>query len=471
MVDTRTRGQSATNAQITATNLTLNGAVGSRVSQLGDRQATLGGYGEEEFSLADRLFLTGTLRIDAGSGFGRAYATAAYPKASASWLLIDRGSTTVRLRSAFGEAGVQPANGAALPLYAPGVSYVGGSAVTVYQLSWPGNPRLRPERSIEFEGGMDLNGWGNRVSIELTGYSKTTHDALVNLNLGQTVGNYTYQENIGEVRNTGVEGSLTAGIVQGGATSWDVTLAGSVNHNKLVSLAPGAADQIVINYAQERQAPGYPLYGFWGQRVMYADANHDGIIEPNEVTLADSATFVGPSLPTREASASTHVGMWRGALTVGGLVDYRGGYRVANANPLQAVEFGGNNLREQNDPKAPLWLQARAVAATAQFYPAPASFIEDGTFIRVREISLTYAIPNALARAARVQSLSVTTAVRNLALWTRYGGVDPEVTNTYGANVQASSTSNTSVTNNNVRADYGAVPLARYWVVRLNVGF
>ncbi len=470
MVDTRTRGQTATNTHITPTNLTLNGAVGSIVTQQANRQATLGGYGEEEISLADRLFLTGALRIDAGSGFGRAYATAAYPKASASWLAIDQGSTTIRLRGAWGIAGVQPTNGSALALYAPGVSYVAGSAVTVYQLSWPGNPHLRPERTAELEGGVDITGWSNRVTVELSGYSKTTHDALVNLNLGQTVGNYTYQENVGQVRNSGLEGSVTAGIVRQRSTSWDITVTGSINHNKLISLAPGAADQLVLNYAQERQAPGYPLYGYWGQRVTYADANHDGIIEANEITLADSATFVGPNLPTREASASTHLGLWRGALTVGGLVDYRGGYRIANINPLQEVVDGGNNLREQNDARAPLWLQARAVAAAAQSYPAPAPFIEDGTFMRVREVSLTYAVPPTVAHAARVQSLSVTGAVRNLALWTRYHGVDPEITNTYGANIQTSPTSNTGFTNNNVRTDFGAVPLARYWIVRLNVG-
>jgi hypothetical protein len=65
----------------------------------------------------------------------------------------------------------------------------------------------------------------------------------------------------------------------------------------------------------------------------------------------------------------------------------------------------------------------------------------------------------------------VTGAARNVALWTRYTGVDPEVTNSAGFNVQSTPTNGGFLVNNDVREDYGAVPLARYWVVRLNAGF
>jgi outer membrane receptor protein involved in Fe transport len=469
MVDTRTVGQSALASNITATNLTLNGAAGAAVSQRGNRQATLGGYGEEQLSVADRLFLTGALRLDAGSGFGRAYATAAYPKASVSWLALNRGATTVRLRGAFGESGVQPTNGAALLLYAPNVTYLGGSAIASTSPIWPGNPHLKPERSTEFEGGLDVGAWGTRVSLELTGYAKTTHDALVNLDIGELAGS-PYQENIGEVRNTGIETSLTAGIIDDRWVAWDVAVSVSVNHNTLISLAPGVAAQLVGTGfgAQYRQALGFPLYGIWAQRVRYADANHDGIIGPSDVTIADSASYIGSSLPTQEASVSTHVRLWRGAVTAGGLVDYRGGYRIANAVGASGDRVG--NSRGANDPAAPLLLQARAVANNAQNSSFNALNVEDGAFVRLREVSVTYAVPQRVARALRVQSLSVTGAVRNLALWTRYTGVDPEVSNTGQANVQSVPTSGGFDVNNDLREDGGGVPLARYWVMRLNLG-
>jgi TonB-linked SusC/RagA family outer membrane protein len=467
-VDTRIAGQTATVLNISSTNLTLNGYSGAGNTEIATRQATLGGYGEERLGFADRLFLTGALRVDAASGFGSAYSTAVYPKASLSWLAVNGGSTTLRVRGAFGESGVQPMNGAALLLYAPNVTYVGGSATGTAVPSWPGNPNLRPERSAEFEGGVDFGAWGNRLSLEVTGYQKTTHDALVNVNLGATLGSYTYQENIGEVRNTGVEGTLTVGLVQSRAVSLDVVVNASVNHNTLLSLAPGVVAQTVLGYdVQYRQAPGFPLYGIWSQTVTYADLNHDGIIEPNEVKVADSASYLGSSLPTQEASVSTHLALLGGAVAIGALVDYRGGYQIANETYAYADYVG--NTRGANDPHAPLSQQARAVVNRTFDFNNSLN-VSDGSFVRFRELSLTYTVPHSLVRALRVQTLSVTGAVRNLALWTRYAGVDPEASNSGGSNVQFSPTSNGNVVNNDVREDLGAVPLARYWVLRLNVG-
>ncbi len=470
LVDTRTVGQSATATNITATNLTLNGATAPIVAQQANRQATLGGYGEEQLSFADRLFLTGAVRIDAGSGFGRAYATAAYPKASVSWLALSQGPTTVRVRGAFGESGVQPTNGAAQALYTQSAATLGESVATVTTLSWPGNPNLRPERSEEFEGGADMSLWGNRVSMELTEYSKTTRDALVNINLVGDVCCYTYQENIGEVRNTGTEGNVTVALVQGRRVTWDVAVNGSVNHNTLISLAPGVLSQTVYAFfTLYRQARGYPLYGIWGPRVTYADANHDGIIEANEVAVADSASYLGPSLPTREASMSTHIALWRGAVTASALVDYRGGYRLAT--PMQDVAILGGRALGQNDRHAPLWLQARSVATAIHgTYPEPSLYVENASFVRFRELSMTYTVPQQVSRSLRVQGLSVTAAVRNLKLWTRYTGGDPETSNPSGANIQPLPTSNGNVVNNDIRENLGTVPLTRYWVMRLNIG-
>ena len=467
MVDTRNVGQTASTRSITPTNLTLNGATGVLVGQEGTRNATLGGYGEEQLSLADRLFLTGALRIDAASGFGSAYSTAAYPKASVSWLAVDRTGTTLRMRAAFGESGQQPANGAALQLYMPQVTYVGGTDVPTSGFSQAGNPTLRPERSAEFEGGVDLGAWGNRLSVELTGYEKDTHDALVDVDLGATFNDLPYQENIGEVRNTGAEISATVGIIQTRSTTWDITVNGSVNHNTLLSLSPGVTAEPPL-YASYQQRVGYPLYGLWGYPLIYADANHDGIIEEDEVAVpTDESVYQGPGLPTREISLATHIGLWRGTVALSALADYRGGYRVQN-NSANLSNVGGNT-REVNDPTAPLPLQARASADFADFFNS--GFFEDGSFVRIREVGLTYVLSRSLTRALRVASVSLTGAVRNLVLWTRYTGADPEATDSNGNNNEAMFSTGTSFTNNNSRQDYGAVPLARYVVVRLNVGF
>jgi TonB-linked SusC/RagA family outer membrane protein len=472
MRDTRTAGQTGTAQHLTPTNLTLNGAASPSIAQIGSRSATLGGYGEEQFSFSDRLFLTGALRIDAGSGFGYAYHTAAYPKVSGSWLAVQDGQTSVRLRTAFGESGVQPNNGASLQLYVPTTAYLNGTTVSSLSYSSPGNPNLQPERSQEWEGGTDISFFANRVSLGLTGYLKTTQNALYDQSLGFDVGYGTIEENIGEVTNSGFEATLTATLVQAHNVSWGVTLNGAYNTNKLVHLAPGITGQQIAS-SDQRNAVGYPLYGYWGLQEHYADLNHDGVLEPNEVTLNDSVSYLGSSIPKQTGSLATHITLWR-VFTINAVFNYAGGFLVENVTALRAAQSG--TLEEQNIAGAPLWLQARAVAAElpqAGDLAEPSGFFENGTYVRFSELSATYELPVRWAHRIRARTLSLTGAVRNLALWTKYSGPDPEAS-TPGANTNpaplGSNPYATTIVNNDLRADASAVPLARYWMLRLNIG-
>src|SRR5262249_4820000 len=127
LADTRLAGQTAYVSGLTPTNLTLNGATAPAVTQAATRQATLGGYVEEQLGFNDRLFLVGAVRVDAASGFGRTYSVATYPKASISWLALAGGATTLRLRGAFGVSGVQPTNGASQLAYTYTSVYLGGT--------------------------------------------------------------------------------------------------------------------------------------------------------------------------------------------------------------------------------------------------------------------------------------------------------------------------------------------------------
>jgi TonB-linked SusC/RagA family outer membrane protein len=469
LADTRTQGQAASTVNVTSLNLSLSGATGVTTTQIGVRQATLGGYIEEQESYDNRLFLTEAVRIDAGSGFGSEYNVATYPKASVSWLAIDRGLATLRLRGAFGENGVQPTAGSALQIYNATPIAQNGQPASAYQLFWPGNPTLRPERSIEWEGGTDLTAFANRLSFQVTGYEKTTQDALVNEALGWDFGSaYEYQLNIGEIRNTGLEATLDATPIQTRPLNWTLSLNAAWQANDLVHLAPGIPPQLLHGYAgNTRQEPGYPVYGFWAPHVTYADNNHDGILLPSEVTVSDSSSYVGSSLPTREISLGTHLALWHGTLALGALVDYRGGNKLLNTYAFYAA--GWDKQQEENVPGSPLWLQARALAGYVA-NATPDLYYEDDDFIRWRELSLTYTLPADIARLARVRGLSLTAAVRNLALlWTRYTGPDPEVSNNSGLGNTVTPTVSGPIFNNNLREDVGTVPLARYWVARLNV--
>ncbi len=480
--DRRTHGSTVAVTGLALGNPTLNGGAIYNQLEQGDETATLGSYVEETVGFAERLFLVGAMRVDAGSGFGTAYKAATYPKASASWVVLPEGAgTALRLRAAYGQSGVQPPAGSALLLDAPVQTYYAAGTVPGAILSAVGSPGLKPERTAEFEGGFDLGLFKQRVTAEVTGYSKLSHDALVSVPLAGsvnggdagsvTVGG-TELVNLGSVRNHGIEASITARVLDAHLLQWDVTMSGSDNENRLVTLGPGVPpiDQTSLFQGPYKQAPGYPLYGAWAYRIHYRDLNHDGVIESNEVTQGVAASFIGPSLAPRELGVNTSMTLFGGRVRVGGQLDHRGGQYLTNS-------FGRFSDLEQwsrasNDPKAPLPVQARAVAtANDALFNINSGYVEPASFTRLRELSFTYFAPSRLAAALRMHTLSVTVAGRNLALWTKYTGADPEVSSVEGANrVTSAGGVPTTALNPDIVGDFGAVPQIRYWTVKVNAG-
>jgi TonB-dependent SusC/RagA subfamily outer membrane receptor len=432
------------------------------------REGTLGTYLEETVGLDDRLFATGAVRIDDATGFGSAYTSATYPKASLSWVAVQQPATRLRLRAAYGASGVQPNPGASLQLYAPTQTLVNGSLVPGQVLSSFGNPGLRPERSAELEGGTDIGLFSDRLTLELTAYSKTTHDALIDVPLAGSLGGGPNtgtgsEQNIGSVRNSGFEGTLSARPIDTRLVAWDLTIGGSTNRNRLLRLAPSVPlvefAGILISQYPYRQRPGYPLYGIWGQALGYHDANHDGRIEPDEVTLSDTAVYLGAAQPTRQVTVSSGVTVLKGALRLATQFDYAGGYKIPNIieNVRQFFSFNSSAL---NNPSAPLADQARSVAAgLSTLGEINSGFVEDGTYVRWRELSLTWSVPVQTAAVLHARSASITLACRNLRLWTKYSGPDPEANN------------NGSVFGfHEFTGDNAGVPLMRQLMLRLNLG-
>ncbi len=470
--DRRTHGSATAVADLALGNPTLNGATIRNELEQHDEAAILGSYVEETVGLAERLFLVGAARVDAGSGFGTAYKAATYPKASVSWMILpEAAGTSLRLRAAYGQSGVQPPAGSALQLYTPAQTYHASGTAPGVLLSTFGSAGLKPERTEEMEGGLDLGLFGSRLTTELTGYAKLSHDALVAVPLEGSLAGGTQLVNLGSVRNRGLEVSVTARVLDTRAAQWDLTVSGSDNENRLVTLGPGVApiDQTRFTEGPYKQIPGYPLYGLWTYRIRYRDLNHDGIIEPNEVTQDATASYIGPSLSPRELSVNTGMTLFRGHLRLDGQLDYRGGQYLTNSLAQLSDLF--QDSRATNDPKAPLALQARAVGTlTDAHFRINSGYLEPASFTRLRELSLTYYAPTRLAAAMRARALSVTVAGRNLALWTKYTGSDPEVSTVVGQN-QLTSPGGlpTTAVNPDIVGDFGSVPQMRYGILKVNV--
>lgn len=443
----------------------IDGAAILTASQTTSKTVTLGAYIEQQLNIGEKLFLTGALRADDNSSFGTDFDAIIFPKASVSYLLSEeswfpKGAISLfRLRSAWGASGLQPGATDALYFFSPTSAAIGNQAASAVTFGGIGLPNLKPEKSRELEAGFDLNLWNDRVSVEATYYNKRTSDALIARVLAPSLGVAGSRlENLGSVSNEGVELVVNARIIDKPSLGWDVTVAASGNKNRLRELGEGIPPIIFgLGTNTQRHQEGYTLGGYWARPYSFNDANGDGVIGITEVTVADSFNFLGPSIPTREASLNQTITLANGRIRLGSQVDYRGGHLLFNSTEEFRCTATGNNCRGLHDPTASLDEQARAVARRFTSAATPEGFFEPGWFVRLREVSLTWDAPQKVARALGGSRLAVTLAGRNLGVLTDYTGVDPELNGAGQSNFNS--------------FDFLTQPQVRSWIMRVNIGF
>ena len=429
---------------------------------------TLGGFIEENLAFSERFFLTGALRSDRNSAFGANFKTVLYPKLSASWIVSDESFfpkpswlNQFRLRSAYGASGVEPGTTDAVAFYSASTAKLEAGDTPAVVFSALGNKALKPERSTEAEVGFDAALFGNRVNTEFTYYSKISKDALISRVLPPSLGTglTARLENLGEVKNAGWEALINAQIVDTRSFGWDLTLNGSSNANKLVTLG-GVPTIVSSSTAQQRE--GYPLNGWWSRGITsYSDKNKDGILtynaDPNlnEVFVSDTAVYLGNPLPKYEVSTTNGIDLFRHMFRVSAMIDYKGGFDMYN-NTERIRCASRNNCSGLINPNSTLFQQARTVAVRDNPAKTVAGFIGAGDFIRFRELNMSFNAPQRWATALRGRSLTATLAARNLGiLWTKYDGVDPEAFGTTG----------------DAPSEFQAFAPPTYYMLRFTLGF
>jgi TonB-linked SusC/RagA family outer membrane protein len=450
-------------------------------------QKTLGVFVDEALSFRERLFVNVAVRSDQNSAFGTNFQRVFYPKASLSWVASEESFfprpnwlNQLRLRAAYGTSGVQPE-----PNDAP--QYFTGRSVNVNLVdlpgvydTLPGNVELKPERSTEFEAGFDTRLLNNRVNLEMTYYTKVTSDALIAAILAPSAGSArTVRRNLGSVRNTGVELLLNTQLVDRPWLTYDLTLNGSLNDNKLVDMG-GVPQQVDVT---TRATAGYPLFGFWERPITgWQDKNGNGILEYsandalNEVfvgpagcnssaALRDNRAcdpiFRGYSSPRYQATMVNGFEVLNRSLRLTAMFEYRGGHlHYNNTERIRCVSRSNCNGRQ--NPEASFEEQAMVVAATQHVSRSLDGFFQPGSFIRFRELTATYSLPERLAgRYLRARAASVNFAARNLKVWTNYRGLDPDNDRLASASVAAQ---------NGPPEEFQTLGVPTYFILRLNLG-
>ncbi|MEO7823577.1 MAG: SusC/RagA family TonB-linked outer membrane protein [Gemmatimonadaceae bacterium] len=423
---------------------------------------TAGFFAEQTFSLRDRLFLTGAFRADNNSAFGTKTTVAVYPKAGLSWIISEESFfrkpgflNQVRLRGAYGQSGTSPGANDALPFYAATSANIADQSTPAIVFSAVGNPNLKPERATEVEGGADVDMFDTRVSLALTAYKKRTKDALIQRILPPSAGVSAVRfENLGSVRNSGLEASLRGQLLRTRQVGFDATFNYAHNNNKLLSL--GGVPPIG---ATIRQVEGYPLNGVWVRDILsFKDINGDGIIAASEVVVSDSIRYLGRTAPRVEVSFSPGLDLFEQLVRVTANFNHRSGFLLLNSSERIRCQTN-NNCRGANDINAPLAEQARTIALREHPARTQAGFWDKGDFTKLREVAITFTAPRSWSGRRSIlgaERLSLTLSARNLKTWTRFTGIDPE---------------EVAGPENDVQSTFQSVPPPSFYSLRLNFGF
>ncbi|WP_408672103.1 SusC/RagA family TonB-linked outer membrane protein [Lutibacter sp.] len=424
---------------------TTDGAASISTDESRSERTFWGGFLQQTFGLSDKLFLTGAIRLDGSSVFGKDERNQFYPKASMSYLVSEEdfwknsfGSSinSFKVRAAWGQAGNLTAIGPFDRLSNYSATSIDGSSGLIAPTRL-GNADLKPERQTELEFGIDMGLFDNKVGIELTYYTQDIEDLLLARTLSPSTGFGSRVENIGTMTNKGFEALITAMPIQTADFSWSVTGTYSTNKNEVNDIE---GEQFGIgNFGFSVAKNGEPLGVFY--QGFYA-RNTDGslLLTPGGLPQRDKGSYDANGNPVPERDAS---GQPTGSSLSKVIGDPNPDFIASLTNEIKYKNF---SFRMQFDavqgvdvlswdtrmfyrfgggPATASELSGESVRGTgaAKFGIAEA-YIEDGSYIKLREVSTSYLLKNPLKG---VSSVKFIITGRNLFSIDNFSGYDPEV--------------------------------------------
>jgi TonB-linked SusC/RagA family outer membrane protein len=433
-------------------------------------------YLQADLQAYDQLFLTVTGRNESASTFGSQVSNSFFfPSAALAWQftkLSGMANNSLlnfgKLRLTWGQVGIQPQPYQNFTPYSV-AAYTGGGAVYTNGLSstsalygggyslatTAGNQFLKPERKTEAEVGFDLRFLNDRISFSATAYDNTTSDVILNLNTATPTGFGSTVKNAAQLNNKGLEIDLGGDVVRSGSFRWSISGNWSANRNIVKSLAGSAAQVLSDSYQQNASLiQGQPFGVFYttdflkgsdGKLVLtngFPQSGTQNVIagNPNPMWrsgLGTTVSFKALSLyilfdkvfgnsfynGTRGALYNFGVHGDQGVTSVapaGGLMQYNGVLIPAGQSFQGRIkDFGGGPVALSQS-----WYQGPGTAFNGPW----AQFVEDGGSTRLREATLTYSLRSpGFSKATKLSAVTFSLTGRNLILWTKYTGTDPEV--------------------------------------------
>jgi TonB-dependent SusC/RagA subfamily outer membrane receptor len=434
---------------------TVSAAARTEASETFFENSTLGVYIQEQLDWDNRIFVTAAVRGDDNSAFGTNFDAAIYPKLSGAWVVHEEDFWNIdavdqfRVRAAWGKAGRQPDVFAATRLFFPQTG-PGGSPILTPDPSAAntagtyGNPDLGPEVGSEIEVGFDASFFGGRVSTDFTYYTRTTNDAIIPQTIPPSLWAPENNEpsspvqfvNVGQTSNWGTEIGMSIQAITEGPVRVDLGIAFTTQGNRIddmggieriqvgrsgahyegLSIAV-ASDKRVISadfvdqVAMRGQVTNVLCDGGTGHQITRSDGSTYGVeIGGAPVPCADAPRLAwGPTDPTRIFNVSpvfTILDDWR----LSANLDAQWGHWVSHdyATARYTSHLSAKAIFLQDDPLAMAY-----VGVTRNGF----GYARAG-FLKLREISLSYNLPDALTDLIGASSSNLRIGARNVArLW------------------------------------------------------
>ncbi len=393
--------------------------------------STVGVYVQQQVGWHNRRFLTAAVRADDNSAFGVEFDAAIYPKLSATWVLHEEEFwqwdwvEQLRLRGAFGAAGQQPGTFDASRLYDPVIGYRDRPALLPSAF---GNPQLQPERGEELEIGFDASFLDGRLDVEFTRYQRTVKDAIVNSPLAPSSG-FTGSQivNIGLLEAWGNELGVSARLMESPRFAWEIDTQLSSMNNEIKDL--GGLEAIGAP-GQAFHREGYSIGDFFMREFLEVEIDENGQVlsalcdggaGPQGVDVGGSPVpcgeapqvWMGHSQPTWQIGFGNSFTLFEN-LTLYARVEGNGGHHHTNTE-IRATH-------NQATTRDVLMGDNPFLQAVRIFENDRTSLYKAG-FLRLRELSATYRLPDGMAQRLRARNGSVSLGMRNVAmLWTAEHG-------------------------------------------------
>lgn len=389
-------------------------------------------YGSIEFSYGDFIYVTATGRNDwfstltkaDGSGENNIF----YPSVGASFVLSDAVSlptwiTFAKLRGSWAQVGGDTDPYAlALTYGLVGQGHLGNPLGGIGTGRIP-NSNLVPETNTEIEFGLDFRLFNNRVGVDFAYYDRVTEDGILNASISSTSGFGSQVVNVGEVANKGFELLLNVTPVKTRNLQWDLSFNMNQNDSEVVSLLDPENDEEDIRLSESRTRNAYIHHkeGFPYSVIM--GNNEDGEFDVLGNGVHDFIGGINNSISWKELTLSFLVDFKTGGDIYAATNAYgwlRGLHKETLVGREDGITIDGENVGGYEEVQE--FYQNAAFLDTWRF-------VEDASFIKLRQLSLTYRLPSSILANTPIKGLSIGFVGRNLALlWSKVDNIDPEST-------------------------------------------